>query len=118
MHSTNIFVNDEFEFSVDGVEYVFQGELDVQFSWVDFGIGRYEYGSQVCYDSRMGVEEVIVEDFWMGSINYKDDEGDWDEVPKDRWDELKPTILKALNECEPLIEYVAERVEPEEYDDY
>lgn len=123
MYHTTVRISDPVEFTINDVLYCFEGDLDVGFTWVDFGIGRYEYGSQVCYHESWGAEEVVVEDVSMNDV-FVDVEGDdWDAIPEAEWKDLKPLVLRALNEIafdydSPLNNRLREACEPGEPDDY
>lgn len=66
------------------------GSIEVTFSWVDVGIGHYEYGGAPGFDSRMAPEDVTVVAL---DIEYAAD-GDDTEVKIDRKDE---GVIKSLN---------------------
>ena len=50
------------EVEADGHTYLIDGRVTVQFNWVDFGIGAYEFWGRTGYDSSFGPEDTVITD--------------------------------------------------------
>lgn len=122
-HNTTITLKDPIYFTIGAESYWYDGDVDVAFTWEDFGIGRYEYGSQVGYDVAYGVEEVEIVGFDLGYVHRELGDGsDYEPITKEEAKTMKDAILAAMNKQamssgDPLHEYLRDVCEPEDYRD-
>lgn len=102
------------EVEADGHTYLIDGRVTVQFNWVDFGIGAYEFWGRTGYDSSFGPEDTVITDVEIDDIS--DETGDEPETYS------KEAIVKALNEMllpdTKFDDWINERCQPEEEDPY
>ena len=103
-HSETIELSEGLELAVEGAlnsPWYLTGNFDVEFDWVDHGIGAYECWGQRGVDSKMGADNVSVVDVWIdelvvaeGDSVYPDVGPPWRESPA-----LKKLLIAAIQDA-------------------
>jgi len=97
---------------VDGVAYYVDGNLTVEFDWVDFGIGHYEAWGQTGFDSRMGAEDLRATDLEAVKVTYLTTLLD---ISAEAEEKIKSALLVKINELigvdDTFTELIEEQIE-------